>query len=299
MDNRNNQHEYNGINAQRRNRRKTSFDGEQLSLFEAAAPQETELPGDTMPIAALKEPAETPAPEAAEAAPEVFPVPETEPAAEPVTATEETGVPAVFHALTEEMKPAEEAAEAPEGDAAEEKNTEPAAAQGPDSRVPPEARRMAAAPYGAARPEARRPGTRPRTEYRRPAMPERKPIPAPPRREFPAGSHSLEETAAARPVRQTPRPSREIPGGTMEIPLQHRNRLRVGYAPGRMNDEETQAVPTQEAVRESLYARDAKAYLEKRRQPFRTEGGGNGPVNPGPGWLRLKASPVSIQYSVI
>ena len=287
MDNRNNQHEYNGINAQRRNRRKTSFDGEQLSLFEAAAPQETELPGDTMPIAALKEPAETPAPEAAEAAPEVFPVPETEPAAEPVTATEETGVPAAFHALTEEMKPAEEAAEAPEGDAAEEKNTEPAAAQGPDSRVPPEARRMAAAPYGAARPEARRPGTRPRTEYRRPAMPERKPIPAPPRREFPAGSHSLEETAAARPVRQTPRPSREIPGGTMEIPLQHRNRLRVGYAPGRMNDEETQAVPTQEAVRESLYARDAKAYLEKRRQPFRTEGGGNGPVNPGPGWLRL------------
>ena len=49
--------------------------------------------------------------------------------------------------------------------------------QGADSRVPPEARRMSAAPYGTVRPEARRPGTRPQNGYRRPPVQEQKPVP--------------------------------------------------------------------------------------------------------------------------
>ena len=40
-----------------------------------------------------------------------------------------------------------------------------------DSRIPPEARRMAASPYGAGNaPEAKRPGTRPAQAVRRPAQ---------------------------------------------------------------------------------------------------------------------------------
>ena len=48
-------------------------------------------------------------------------------------------------------------------------------------------------------------------------------------------------------------------------------RVNVGYAPGRMSDDETRMVPAAEEVRESLYGRDAKAYLEKRKQPFHME----------------------------
>ena len=50
------------------------------------------------------------------------------------------------------------------------------------------------------------------------------------------------------------------------------SRVRVGYAPGRMSEGMTQQVPAQSAAREqSNYSREAKAYLEKRSQPFRTE----------------------------
>ena len=47
--------------------------------------------------------------------------------------------------------------------------------------------------------------------------------------------------------------------------------MNVGYAPGRMSDDATQYVPAADKVRESLYGRDAKAYLEKRKQPFHME----------------------------
>ena len=47
--------------------------------------------------------------------------------------------------------------------------------------------------------------------------------------------------------------------------------MNVGYAPGRMSEEATQQVPAADSVRESFYGRDAKAYLEKRKQPFRME----------------------------
>ena len=115
--------------------------------------------------------------------------------------------------------------------------------QGADSRVPPEARRMAETPYGTAS-DAARPDTRMRNAQRRPARPG--------------------ETKAA------VRPRYESSSAGPKAGAQ-RARVHVGYAPGRMSDDMTQQIPTGEAVRESLYTRDARAYLEKRKQPFRVE----------------------------
>ena len=64
--------------------------------------------------------------------------------------------------------------------------------------------------------------------------------------------------------------------------------MHVGYAPGRMSDDATQPIPSEKAVRESLYGRDARAYLEKRNNPFHAEeNGGNPPPAEGPKGLRV------------
>lgn len=84
--------------------------------------------------------------------------------------------------------------------------------QAADSRVPPEARRMNASPYGAASAiAARRPGTRPAQPARRP--------PQEPRR--------VPDTR--RPVRPAPQSAEEADGA-------ERKRVSVGYAPGRMSN---------------------------------------------------------------
>ena len=99
---------------------------------------------------------------------------------------------------------AQQAAEAP-GIATEERVTQAA-----DSRIPAEARRMSASPYGAVRPApVRRPGTRPAQAVRRPVQEIRRTVPEARRTERPA---ALPETDSGRTTR-----------------------VSVGYAPGRMN----------------------------------------------------------------
>ena len=151
------------------------------------------------------------------------------PVKDPVLPAEET-----------ETRAEEPAANAPEGGSASAEP--PAAAQGADSRVPPEARRMAAAPYGTARPDAKRPGTRPMVAPRRPEMP--------------AGP------AVRRPVSQPKAPDREA-------------RTRVGYPPGRMSEGMTRKIPAGETMNETAAFRDARAYLDKQKQSFRIREGGN------------------------
>ena len=85
--------------------------------------------------------------------------------------------------------------------------------QGADSRVPPEARRMNASPYGAVNAiAARRPGTRLAQPVRRP--------PQEPRR----------MPEARRPVRPAQRPAEGAEG------TEGNSRVSVGYAPGRMGN---------------------------------------------------------------
>ncbi len=103
-----------------------------------------------------------------------------------------------------------------------------------DSRVPAEARRMAAAPYGTGRPEPRRPGTRPMV--------------APPRTVRPGES--------ARPERSNGR----------ALAKELRKQAAVGYAPGRMNDGYEEASGRQYGYNRN---QEARAYLERRGQPFR------------------------------
>ena len=116
-----------------------------------------------------------------------------------------------------------------------------------DSRVPAEARRMAAAPYGTARPEHRRPGTRPLTAAKRPTQA--------------GGQYSAREPA--------------------------RERIQVGYAPGRMSDRFKRQMPGTDELREEAGLQDrtaserARAYLERRGQPFRgAEPADSGPARP-------------------
>ena len=120
-----------------------------------------------------------------------------------------------------------------------------------DSRVPEEARRMAAAPYGTGKPAPRRPGTRPMTAARR----------------VDGGDGSSVSGANARAERANGRAlAREL-----------RRQAAVGYAPGRMNEGQTRKIPTQAELREEAaneeyeYSgnREARAYLERRGQPFR------------------------------
>ena len=268
--NRNNQDTYTGMSAQRRNRRKPDTDipvkdtdvpvkseesiesevlaslerwliedePEKESQEEAPVTDEPELPEepDSPDMPGMK----------AEEAPD-----ETEKEESPESGMKEADNTSAESELPEETEPAEKKKETEE---------EPAAVQGADSRVPPEARRMSAAPYGTVRPEARRPGTRPQNAYRRPPVQEQKQAPVRPRRD------TREE------------PVRSGSGRTQD----KTSRVRVGYAPGRMSDGMTQQVPVRETAREAardaawereqpMYSRDAKAYLEKRSQPFRTE----------------------------
>ena len=127
-----------------------------------------------------------------------------------------------------------------------------------DNRVPAEARRMAAAPYGTGRPEPRRPGTRPMTAAPRLVQPGK------PR------TGLSENGANARAERAN--------GRALAKELRRQN--AVGYAPGRMNEGDTRKIPSQAELREEAgnepyetygYAgnQKARAYLERRGQPFR------------------------------
>ena len=219
MDNRNNHPEYTDISAQRRHRRVSAPEREP----EKVSPAEPEEAGRT-------------------AAEEAGWEPVTVPESEPVTPEKPETAPPAEEAPEPETRETETSGDAEET---------PEAVQAADSRVPPEARRMAAAPYGIARPGAKRPGTRPMVAPRRPPLEEEKKDVVQTRRPAPAPIREPEETPQAR---------------------NRGNRVRVGYAPGRMSDGMTRQVPpAQETVREPLPSRDARAYLEKRRQPFRTE----------------------------
>ena len=259
--NRDGQNLYTDMNAQRRHRRKP----DQASPEKAdvrTAPEAEEEPKARYNPDMFRRPV-------VKSEPEIPAEPETPVETETTDTPEEPAVPEkVSDDLPDVNDTPEESADSPavpaadtkeESPAAEAKEETPSAAQEADSRVPPEARRMAAAPYGTARPEARRPGTRPQV------APPRKPI------------------QTERPVNPRPRPR---PQGSMNTNARNtapeRNqgrspRVRVGYAPGRMSDDMTQQIPTQEAIREQLYSRDAKAYLEKRSQPFRTENSSGAP----------------------
>ena len=258
--NRKDQNTYTGMNAQRRNRRKpetgipvraeeSSESSEVLAslerwLIDDEPEKETQEKAPVTEVAEQTEEADYPEEpdmpaeeEPAEAKETAIPEPEKKEESDTSAAPE----------LPEESEPVEKT------EASEET---PAAVQGADSRVPAEARRMSAAPYGTVKPEARRPGTRPQNAYRRPPMPEQKQTPVRPRRDV-----------------------REEPLRTGSNKTQDKtSRVRVGYAPGRMSDGMTQQVPIRETARDAawereqpMYSRDAKAYLEKRSQPFRTE----------------------------
>ena len=258
--NRKDQNTYTGMNAQRRNRRKPETGipvraEESSESSEVLASLERWLIDDE-PEKETQEKA--PVTEVAEQTEEAdFPEEPDRPAEEEPAEAKETAIPepekkeesdtSAAPELPEESEPVEKT------EASEET---PAAVQGADSRVPAEARRMSAAPYGTVKPEARRPGTRPQNAYRRPPMPEQKQTPVRPRRDV-----------------------REEPLRTGSNKTQDKtSRVRVGYAPGRMSDGMTQQVPIRETARDAawereqpMYSRDAKAYLEKRSQPFRTE----------------------------
>ena len=244
--NRNDENEYTGMTAQRRNRRRSETNEEQIAMR-------------LDPVDPVKE-----EPAAFEAAEE--PV-ITEAPAEPAEPEQEIKPEAPEEAVKTEEPEKAEKPEAPD-EPKEEAPAEPVV-QAADSRVPPEARRMAAAPYGTAREGAKRPGTRPQVAPKRPPMPEQKRPPVRPRREAPPPMDA---------TRSTVRPQAARPP-----------RVNVGYAPGRMNDEETRPIPTADAARETLYGRDARAYLEKRKQPFRMDEGNNGrpPEKPGHKTLRV------------
>ena len=113
-----------------------------------------------------------------------------------------------------------------------------------DSRVPPEARRMAASPYGAERAAARRPGTRPAQAVRRPVQEPRRIAPEP-RRTVPE-------------IRQAGNPSGEAEqDGTRSFDS---SRISIGYAPGQMarNERTAQAARNaREAYGREIYSREA------------------------------------------
>ena len=280
--NRNDENEYTGVTAQRRNRRRiTDADEKPAAPEQPAVPEEAEVSAE---LSVTEAPAVSADPETPEE-----PAVTAEPAAGEEPENPTMPIRPIRYEVPEETKASEE----PEEAAGMETSGEPPVSaepvvQGADSRVPPEARRMAAQPYGVPREGAKRPGTRPQVAPKRPPLPEeRRPAPRP-RREAPSaealrGSANRQERA---------------------------QRVSVGYAPGRMTDDATMQMPTADAARESLYGRnaargsaydreaaraiygrdaarepgygrDAKAYLEKRKQPFRTEEGNQ----------RLKDSP--------
>ena len=233
MDNWNNHHEnepYTAVNAQRRLRRR---------------PEES---GETLPDADRQ----------------IFPS-----GTEDIPDTDRASVPAgpVLPAGPEKL-PEDDRAETKSEEAETAGNPEiPSVKQAADSRVPPEARRMTAAPYGTSRPDAKRPGTRPQVAPKRVSV-----------------------QAEPRPVNQQRRPVPIRPEAE-DMLQQKKPRVRVGYAPGRMAEGMTQTVPAQDESREPASARDARAYLEKRHQTFRSgESGNRMPERPErPGHKRLRA----------
>ena len=258
--NRKDQDTYTGMNAQRRNRRKPDTgipvrSEESSENSEVLASLERWLTDDEPEKETREEAPVTEEPD--------FPEVPDMPAEEEPDEAEETARPEPEAKEESDASAEPELPEASEPvEKAETTEETPTAVQGADSRVPAEARRMSAAPYGTARPEARRPGTRPQNAYRRPPMPEQKQVPVRPRR----------DVRDVRDVREEP-----LRSGGSRIP-DKTSRVRVGYAPGRMSDGMTQQVPVRETAREAawereqpMYSRDAKAYLEKRSQPFRTE----------------------------
>ena len=104
---------------------------------------------------------------------------------------------------------------------AAEKAVEEPVVQTADSRVPPEARLMAAAPYGAGSPAARRPGTRPQVASRRPVQESG--------RTMPEGRRTEAETWRAKdnPAETKPENTRYFDSA----------RISVGYAPGQMSSD--------------------------------------------------------------
>ena len=97
------------------------------------------------------------------------------------------------------------------------------AVQRADSRVPPEARRMTASPYGSVTP--RRPGTRPVQAVRRPAAETRRPVPAAESSSRSgADAAGTEHTRSFDAIRENGTPR-----------MGETTRVSVGYAPGRMN----------------------------------------------------------------
>ncbi len=155
--------------------------------------------------------------------------------------------PAETEDFTEAVKPEEPEevlppAEEPEEPAAPEEL--PVVKQDADSRVPAEARRMAAAPYGEGGAAARR-------ETRRDAALSSNRVVIHPR----GPQFGGDESAA--------------PGRMPE--QRQEQRVRVGYAPGRMSGDMTQPLPSRDSMRETYYTEEAKAYLEKRKHPFRAE----------------------------
>ena len=238
---------YTGITAQRRNRRRTEDmpespkepekpadpvvpkkpDGTALT----EAPDEPDLPGEQDIPETTEEPAVTDLPDTAEE-PDVTDIRDTAEKPEKPAAPEEPDVPG-----------------------------ETPVTQGPDSRVPEEARRMAAAPYGSGGAALGHTGSRQKIR------------------------------AEARFVRTGTagtgtRPRKEEPGGRPAAGRERRPEnpprvnVHIGYEPGRMSEEATRQVPSEKAVRESLYGRDAKAYLEKRNNPFHTDDDGKGAPPP-------------------
>ncbi|MBR2660014.1 MAG: hypothetical protein IKE15_01285 [Clostridia bacterium] len=245
--NKDSQDEYTGITAQRRIRRRADASGK------------AEDPGRPDVFGA---PAELAEPEIPAGKPEELP---------------ESGEPETAEESEKQNEP-----ETPEKPA-EKEPAEPVV-QAADSRVPPEARRMAAAPYGVPREGAKRPGTRPQVAPGRPPVPEER-RPAPGRRYEAPSAEQMRSGSAQR---------------------ERSAQVNVGYAPGRMSDGATRSMPAADPKREAmygqreanlygrdpkqetLYGRDARAYLEKRKQPFRMEEEKN-PVQEKPGHKTLRA----------
>ena len=177
--NHNYQNEYTGITAQRRNRRRTGTGSVQPEPVKA----EPDLSAwrRPVPVAEPEEPVkpevpeepETPAEPEIPVTPEITAGPETpEPAAEASPAAEDADTVPEPETSSEPEQPAEPDLPA----------EEPYVVQGTDSRVPPEARRMAAAPYGTAG-AARRTGTRTHSAQSRVSVPGEKREPDRPWRE--------------------------------------------------------------------------------------------------------------------
>ena len=270
--NRDDRDTYTDINAQRRHRRKPDperpADPDEGTETEMTPEMESLFAAYTLPKRALSmEPGEIAEPEES-GTPDAKETPEETEKQGEADKYEGSGEPEE-HEEAEEAAVSEEPGEPdkPEQPAEREEQKEAAAAvHGSDSRIPPEARRMAAAPYGTARPEARRPGTRPQNAYRRLPVQAQERVPVRPRNDHRDAQRAVEKV--------TDRTSR----------------VRVGYAPGRMSEGMTQKVPVQDAAWEQpAYSRDAKAYLEKRSQPFRTESNREtaGPERQGSKMLRV------------